>query len=725
MIPRQLLVLGCVTQLVLPAAAELVPLGDWPVDATRTALQVEGELFRNCGRVLERWDVAVNPPVLLDSLVLESPPVDLLDWDGLLLVLRADGLLEMRRPQNGWDPPVWTWQGSDCATQLLRHGRWLLPVSPWMPLLDLEDPQQPVVAQYPLGGWGDNFGGYCAAFVGDTLVGDYSDCCGACWDVWVDQRWLALGEGIPQEPAQSLGWIDGFAWDLHNPLVAVDHHLLISTWFGLQVLDPATWTLDQTLSMPDPPEEITLASQADGPLVLASGPSGTLSLHVSAQTTPHMQVLDTLQVAGCRQLRIGNGQALFVANDTVHWIDLANPSELVVTSSLPASGAIRGVGRSGDHLLVRQRELRVFRQADARLEPVAALPLPDGVGVTVSGSLALAGADSSLLVIDLANPSAPTVLCSIPAPGLERMCLDGLRAAYVAAGELVLLSLEDPGLPQERLRLPVGEVSDLAIGGGIVACSEYLEAIRLIDARDLEHVHEGASLPFLSWNMRTAFCGDRLVSAWGAYSGGYEHTHLTVHTLADPFAPQVETERVIEYYTFRGLWAGPDRLLIGAHFTPIWGYGTELFLFDLIEESPLVQTAHWEIDAGNPIPDYALLDGGWLVRHFEASGIELFLDDSILSVAASPTRPASLTLSAAPNPFNPVTRLSFTLERPGAVRLAVFDLLGREVAVLVDGDCAAGARSVTLDAGALASGVYFARLEAAGHSTVVKLALLR
>lgn len=46
----------------LPAAAELVTLGDWPVDETRTALQVDGELYRNCGRVLERWPAASTSP---------------------------------------------------------------------------------------------------------------------------------------------------------------------------------------------------------------------------------------------------------------------------------------------------------------------------------------------------------------------------------------------------------------------------------------------------------------------------------------------------------------------------------------------------------------------------------------------------------------------------------------------------------------------------------------
>ncbi len=63
-----------------------------------------------------------------------------------------------------------------------------------------------------------------------------------------------------------------------------------------------------------------------------------------------------------------------------------------------------------------------------------------------------------------------------------------------------------------------------------------------------------------------------------------------------------------------------------------------------------------------------------------------------------------------PNPFNPQTRISFTLNRPGQVRLAVFDLLGREIRVLVDGFSPAGNYDIVLDARDWPSGTYLYRL---------------
>jgi hypothetical protein len=104
-----------------------------------------------------------------------------------------------------------------------------------------------------------------------------------------------------------------------------------------------------------------------------------------------------------------------------------------------------------------------------------------------------------------------------------------------------------------------------------------------------------------------------------------------------------------------------------------------------------------------------------------------------------------------PNPFNPTTRISYTIGRvvapsvsegragsdnaPGAgsglqvvgsgVRLAVYDLLGREVAVLVDGLQSPGRHEVTFDAHNLASGVYVYRLTAGSFSASRKLTIVR
>jgi hypothetical protein len=78
-----------------------------------------------------------------------------------------------------------------------------------------------------------------------------------------------------------------------------------------------------------------------------------------------------------------------------------------------------------------------------------------------------------------------------------------------------------------------------------------------------------------------------------------------------------------------------------------------------------------------------------------------------------------------PNPFNPSTAISFSLPHAAVVSLKVYDMLGREVATLVEGREEAGEHSVTWNAEGFASGVYFCRLQANGVMLTRKLLPVR
>ncbi|MCX6641372.1 MAG: right-handed parallel beta-helix repeat-containing protein [bacterium] len=78
-----------------------------------------------------------------------------------------------------------------------------------------------------------------------------------------------------------------------------------------------------------------------------------------------------------------------------------------------------------------------------------------------------------------------------------------------------------------------------------------------------------------------------------------------------------------------------------------------------------------------------------------------------------------------PNPFNASTTFHFDLPQAGKVRLAVYDVSGREVAVLVDGWREAGVHKLTFNAAGLASGVYVYRLTAGEFNASGKMVLLK
>jgi cyclomaltodextrinase / maltogenic alpha-amylase / neopullulanase len=98
-------------------------------------------------------------------------------------------------------------------------------------------------------------------------------------------------------------------------------------------------------------------------------------------------------------------------------------------------------------------------------------------------------------------------------------------------------------------------------------------------------------------------------------------------------------------------------------------------------------------------------------------------------VTGEPGLPSSAPVFALeanyPNPFAGQTTIAFTTDQPGHVRLRVLDLLGREVAVLLDDHVAAGRQAVAFDASTLASGVYVYVVESRGHRAARRMTVMR
>ncbi len=128
--------------------------------------------------------------------------------------------------------------------------------------------------------------------------------------------------------------------------------------------------------------------------------------------------------------------------------------------------------------------------------------------------------------------------------------------------------------------------------------------------------------------------------------------------------------------------------------------------------------------------------GGDSLARIQAALTVLFQDLITTELQACPTSVEDMPVARTqfqppyPNPFNPATELSFSLERDSSVRLSVFDAAGREVAVLVDGQQQAGRHQVTW-AGRdghgrpVAAGIYIARLVAGDLVESHKMALIK
>ncbi|MBU1985462.1 T9SS type A sorting domain-containing protein, partial [bacterium] len=90
-----------------------------------------------------------------------------------------------------------------------------------------------------------------------------------------------------------------------------------------------------------------------------------------------------------------------------------------------------------------------------------------------------------------------------------------------------------------------------------------------------------------------------------------------------------------------------------------------------------------------------------------------------------PGSPAPMTVNVSPNPFNLTTTIRYTLPAPEAVRITLYDILGREAKRLELGSQVAGEHSVSLNADDLASGVYFLHLQAGSEAMIHKILLVK
>jgi len=169
-----------------------------------------------------------------------------------------------------------------------------------------------------------------------------------------------------------------------------------------------------------------------------------------------------------------------------------------------------------------------------------------------------------------------------------------------------------------------------------------------------------------------------------------------------------------------------------------WHTATEVDNYGFEIERRLVGNQNWApvgfvqgAGTSNTPREYSFTDSNlpsgryaYRIKQIDHSGS--FTYTSALEVVIG-VAPLEFTLSQNyPNPFNPTTTIEFTLPKDGHVLLKVFDMVGREVATLVDGERKAGViQQVLFDASSLGSGMYVYRLQSDGIVLGKKLMVVK
>ena len=119
--------------------------------------------------------------------------------------------------------------------------------------------------------------------------------------------------------------------------------------------------------------------------------------------------------------------------------------------------------------------------------------------------------------------------------------------------------------------------------------------------------------------------------------------------------------------------------------------------------------------------DFTLAPGEWHVYTTKQFALPTSTDDEFITEEPIDFK----LLQNYPNPFNPTTTLEFQIPNSGQVKLSVYDILGREVATLIDGRLSRGSHTATFDAQSLGSGIYIARLQSGNNVSFQKMTLIK
>ena len=123
---------------------------------------------------------------------------------------------------------------------------------------------------------------------------------------------------------------------------------------------------------------------------------------------------------------------------------------------------------------------------------------------------------------------------------------------------------------------------------------------------------------------------------------------------------------------------------------------------------------------------YWYLTGKWIEYVPTYFYLKVVVKKDITGVEETPYNPTNFKLEQNyPNPFNPTTNIQFSIPKQNFVTLKVYDVLGREVATLVNEEKSTGSYNVSFDASSLSSGVYIYKIQAGNFINSKKMVLLK
>lgn len=333
----------------------------------------------------------------------------------------------------------------------------------------------------------------------------------------------------------------------------------------------------------------------------------------------------------------------------------------------------------------------------------------------------MTGTNQGVQVIDLSGlPETATLVTAITAPGQVRshnMDVDAVTGyAYVLAqayNGVRILDLADPLAPVEVGFVPLPNGHDVHARG------------------DTLYVAEGYEPTFSIWNVEDKQ-NPVLMARQTVPNSGYVHNIWPTDDGRYVVTTEETQEKTVKVWDISnmedinlvGQYLGANGLAHNAHvlgdLVVLSHYGAGVTVVDISDPANPVEVAEYDT---TPDSDAGGFFGTWGAFPYTEAGYVYASDfDGLLTVLQLNTGSNVANEDAAPqperfaevypNPTRSGATVRFSLETAGPVRAALYDVLGREVAVVAEGTFAAGPHTIALDSARLPVGAYLLRVEA-------------
>ena len=336
-------------------------------------------------------------------------------------------------------------------------------------------------------------------------------------------------------------------------------------------------------------------------------------------------------------------------------------------------------------------------------------------GVAVNGSYAyVADHYRGLRIIDISDPSNPSEAGAIDPQGTDRawdVAVNG-SYAYVAYGlsGLWIFNISEPTLPTLAGFFDTdGFATGIAVSGLYAFVADGLSGLRIINISDPSNPSETGL--FDTGDMAIGLT----VSDPYAYVADNK-SGLRIIDISDPTNPS-ETG----FFDTGDLASG---VAINGSYAYVADGSAGLRIINISDPTNPIGAGYYDTD------DFAndvALDGNYVYVADDDDGLYIIKNDLLNDVkVVSNQTPMNFNLyNNYPNPFNPVTKIKFSIPKTSYVTLKVYTILGNEIATLVDEEITLGNYEVDFNASGLPSGVYFYKVESGAFTKANKMLLLR